>query len=188
MRHLLAFLLIAVPASAQCPDPMRVLYDFASPDAAADWLTVNDGVMGGRSEGGFAVSGDTLVFEGVLNTRGGGFSSVRARPAPLGLGGAEGLAVRYRADGRRYEVAVRTGERAGSIPVSFRAALPPAEGAEWTEACVPWSAFRASAHGRSLPERTLDPTRIRALGLFIGDGVDGPFRLVVDAIWVYGAE
>lgn len=181
-------LLLAATAAAQPASPVPLLFDFTDPDAADRWITVNDGVMGGRSEGGPAFPGETLVFSGVTNTNGGGFSSVRTRPADLGLGDADGLAVRYRADGRQYEVEVHTGERAGSIPVAFRAPLPVVEGEGWHEARVPFTAFRASAHGRPLPERRLDPTRARSVGLFVYDGVSGPFRLEVDWMAAYADE
>lgn len=164
---------------------MRVLFDFTSPDAAERWTTVNDNVMGGTSEGGPAFPGETLVFSGLTNTDGGGFSSIRTRPAPLDLGDADGLAVRYRADGRQYEVEVHTDERTGSIPIAFRAPLPVVEGEEWHEVRVPFSAFRASAHGRPLPDRRLDPARARSIGVFLYDGVSGPFRIEVDRIGAY---
>lgn len=182
---LLVLFCFAVVASAQPTAPMSVLFDFTKSDAADRWMTVNDGVMGGLSEGGPAFDGQTLVFSGVTNTNGGGFSSIRTRPAPMDLGDAEGLAVRYRADGRQYEVEVHTGERAGYIPVAFRAPLPVVEGEGWHEARVPFSAFRASAHGRPLPDRRLDAARAQAIGLFIYDGVSGTFRLEVDWIKAY---
>ena len=181
----LFLLFVTVALSAQPTAPMSILFDFTESDVAARWITVNDGVMGGLSEGGPAFTGQTLVFSGVTNTNGGGFSSIRTRPSDLSLGDADGLVVRYRTDGRQYEVEVHTGERAGSIPVAFRAPLPVVEGEGWREVRVPFSTFRATAHGRSLPDRRLEPARGQSIGLFIYDGVSGPFRLEVDWIGTY---
>jgi monofunctional biosynthetic peptidoglycan transglycosylase len=181
---LLVFLLASATV-AQPSSPVPLPFDFTDPDVADRWTAVNDGVMGGNSEGGPAFTGETLVFSGVTDTDGGGFSSIRTRPADYDLGDADGLAVRYRADGRQYEVEVHTGERAGGIPVTYRAPLPVVEGEDWHEARVPFSSFRASAQGRSLPERRLDPARARAVGLFIYDGKSGPFRLEVDRMAAY---
>lgn len=41
------------------------------------WRTVNDGVMGGQSNGGSNLAGRILTFAGETNTDGGGFSSIR---------------------------------------------------------------------------------------------------------------
>jgi monofunctional biosynthetic peptidoglycan transglycosylase len=186
MLRFAPFLLLALvaAAAAQPTPPMRTLFDFTAPDAAERWTTVNDGVMGGKSRGGPAFPGETLIFSGVTDTDGGGFSSIRTRPADLDLGGADGLAVRYRADGRQYELEVHTGERARGIPIAFRAPLPAVEGEGWHEARVPFSAFRASAHGRAV-DRRLDPARARSVGVFIYDGVSGPFQIEVDRIGAY---
>ena len=185
LRSVPAFLFLVAAATAQPTPPMRTLFDFTSPEAAERWVTVNDDVMGGRSEGGPAFTDETLVFSGATNTDGGGFSSIRTRPSPLDLGEADGLAVRYRADGRQYEVSAHTGERAGFAAVAFRAPLPVVEDDGWHEARVPFSAFRASARGRALPERRLDPARIQSVGVFIYDGVSGPFRIELDRIGAY---
>lgn len=165
---------------------MHRLFSFAAPEAAAGWRVVNDDVMGGRSEGRVDAAGDRLVFAGTTNTDGGGFSSARCPldapglEAPPDLGAFDGLAVRVRGDGRGYELDVRTGERVGRMTVAYRAPLGAPAGA-WHVARVPFGAFRASARGRAL-DRALDPAALCAVGFFLYDGADGPFRLEVD--WI----
>ncbi len=55
MKHkslvLLAFVLTVSPLLADEKD--RMLFTFDKPEAAKPWQTVNDGVMGGRSDGRF---------------------------------------------------------------------------------------------------------------------------------------
>ena len=57
--------LMGVPSMAQAP---RVpLFALASPDAAAGWQPVNDGVMGGVSDGRFRITErQTMEFYGTL--------------------------------------------------------------------------------------------------------------------------
>jgi hypothetical protein len=156
---------------------------------------VNDDVMGGRSEGRVHVEDGRLVFRGATNTDGGGFSSARlpldaADPDAFDpdafdldafdFGACDGLAVRVRGDGRGYELDVRTGERVRGMKVAYRAPLDAPAGA-WHVARVPFDAFRASARGRAL-DRRLPPAALRAVGFFLYDGADGPFRLEVD--WI----
>ena len=82
----------------------RVLFEFATPAASRDWQTVNDGVMGGVSDGRFKINeGKTLEFSGALSLENnGGFASVRSRPKKLGLETGDVLIARLRGDGRDY--------------------------------------------------------------------------------------
>lgn len=61
------------------------LLSFAAPEAAQQWQAVNDGVMGGVSDGRFKITADgTLEFFGTLSLENnGGFASVRTRPMEL---------------------------------------------------------------------------------------------------------
>ena len=49
-------------------DGGRVLFNFDNADAAKQWQSVNDGVMGGRSDGEFKMTADkTMQFFGTLS-------------------------------------------------------------------------------------------------------------------------
>jgi hypothetical protein len=90
--------------SAAADETERMLYDFAAPDADKQWRAVNDGVMGGLSEGKFSISADkTFEFFGNLSLENkGGFASVRTQAKDLGLAKGDLLVVRLRGDGRSY--------------------------------------------------------------------------------------
>ncbi len=62
--------------------PQLPLFAFVSPDAAAGWQAVNDGVMGGVSDGRFRMTErQTLEFYGTLSLENnGGFASVSFCP------------------------------------------------------------------------------------------------------------
>src|SRR6056297_3888272 len=77
-------------------DGGRVLFDFENADAAKQWQTVNDGVMGGRSDGRFRIDEDRkMEFFGTLSLENnGGFVSVRTRPAKLALKKGDTLVIR----------------------------------------------------------------------------------------------
>ncbi|MEM8557875.1 MAG: CIA30 family protein [Bacteroidota bacterium] len=167
---------------------LRLLTDFTEADVAQRWATVNDNVMGGRSVGGPTFTDETVVFAGATNTNGGGFSSIRTRPGDYDLGAYEGIELRFRADGRTYEFEMYTGERAGGIPVVYRASFRATTEGMWETVRLPFTAFRASRFGRPLPSYRLDPARGRYVGLFVYDGQDGPFRLEVDQISAYQTE
>lgn len=160
------------------------LFAFDGTDEA-EWFVVNDGVMGGRSSGFVTVQAGTLRFSGTLVTRGGGFTSVRARRV-IDLTGAAGLELRVRGDGRQYEVEVDDGLRGNRGNLSRRA--PFVAPAEWTLVRVPFSALRDTVFGQAVNAPPIDLARIQGLGLYIADGRDGPFRLDVDFIRTYHAS
>jgi monofunctional biosynthetic peptidoglycan transglycosylase len=141
---------------------------------------VNDNVMGGRSVGGFEVSDGVLVFSGVTNTDGGGFSSIRTRSGDLHLDGFGGLKLRVRGDGRTYTLRVSTGDPAYSYWARF-STRPDA----WQELGIPFSEFWPNRRGRRVDEAPVVPADIRELGILINDKNDGPFRLEVDWIQAY---
>ncbi len=167
----------AVPTPTMVPPADSLtLYDFDGD--SAQWAVVNDGVMGGRSQGYVAIEGGTLRFTGTLVTEGGGFTSARA-PAPS-LEKYDALELRVRGGGRTFEVEVDDGTRRGWRSVSRRAPFETA--AAWRTVRVPFSALRASVFGRRVSADPLDPSAVRAIGLYILDGQDGPFELEVD--WI----
>ncbi|MEM1423858.1 MAG: CIA30 family protein [Planctomycetota bacterium] len=157
---------------------------FDEPDIASRWITVNDGVMGGRSSGGPSFSDGTMVFSGTINTNGGGFSSVRTRGHDWDFAGREGVVIRLRGDGRTYSLDIRTGAGFGRGEVSYRYSFETTDDGEWTEVAAPFSAFRPTWRGRDVTGRVadFDPGAARSLGFSQSDGADGPFRLEID--WI----
>jgi hypothetical protein len=172
----------SVPSPAKVPLPAP-LFSFDRPDEA-EWIVVNDGVMGGRSAGFVTVEEGTLRFTGTLVTQGGGFTSVRARRV-VDLTGAVGIELRVRGSGRQFEVEIDDGLRSYGRTVSRRAVF--ATSAEWTLVRVPFTALRSTIFGQAVNAAPIDLARIRGVGLYMADGQDGPFRLEVDHIRSYGA-
>ena len=183
---LLGSLLLLLPAAAAGEaaaggDP---LIDFANPAEADRWRVVNDGVMGGHSEGRVAFEGDAMTFSGEIVTDGGGFSSVRRSLVPGDLAGATGVTLRVRHGGRGHRLLLRDGTRVSwGGEVMFAAPLPaPAEGepGDWHEVTVSFDDLDASFHGRDASEAgAFDPADANEIGLILSDGVDGPFELSV---------
>jgi len=167
------------------PMPLSItLFDFDSDDRP-EWYVINDGVMGGRSQGYVEVEDGTLRFTGTLVTQGGGFTSIRAERA-ADLEGYDGLELRVRGGGRTFEVEVDDGTRYRGRRVSRRAPFETSD--EWAWVRVPFSALRTTVFGEPVSVPPVDLTEVRGFGLYILDGIDGPFRLEVDAIRAYRAD
>ena len=181
---LIAFLLLATPAaSLATPEPaMTPLFSFEANADEPRWVAVNDGVMGGRSRGGPEVGGGLLRFSGELSlANNGGFSSVRTVGRTYDFSDAEAVVMRVRGDGRRYQLRLATDARFRGITVSYGGDFA-TEAGQWTQVRVALADLRPSAHGFDLQGPPLDPTRVREIGLLIGDKREGPFELEVD--WI----
>ena len=114
-----------------------------------------------------------------VNTRGGGFSSIRSVPVALTLpNSAQGFALSIKGDGRTYVFRVETSEG-----VSYWAEFASSE--EWKIAQVPFDRFKPRRRGRWLRGPELAPAKIVSIGLMIYDGRDGEFSLQVDWIGTY---
>ena len=161
-----------------------MLTDFTASSPDLVWYVVNDNVMGGRSEGGFALDQGKLVFTGRTNTRGGGFSSIRTMPLQLDLSGHEGIRVRVLGDGRRYTWRLTTDASWRGRQVGYWADFDTVDG-EWTTVDIPFSAFIPQFRGSRLDGPPLDTAQITGMGLMIYDKLDGPFRLHLDSVHAY---
>jgi monofunctional biosynthetic peptidoglycan transglycosylase len=150
---------------------------------AEPWSSIDDVVMGGVSDSEMVVEEGTAVFRGELSLeRGGGFCSVRSRPAAHDLSRYAALVVRVRGDGHRYKLRLRTS--AAFDGVSYEASFTPPAGT-WQEIELPLSSFRPVFRGRSVPGAPpLDPARVVTFGLLISDRQAGPFRLEI--AWIGG--
>ncbi|MFM8985894.1 MAG: CIA30 family protein [Planctomycetia bacterium] len=164
------------------------LLDFAGPATADTWQAVNDGVMGGVSDGRFKITEDkTLEFFGTLSLENnGGFASVRTKPTELGIEAGDTLVVRVKGDGREYVVNIYTKSR--RMAFSYRAPLPTKKD-EWTEVEIPLADFIPTAFGRRVQGMgPVAPDQINGLGFMLSDKKPGPFQMQVEWVKVARTE
>lgn len=177
--HLLA---LASLSQAFAETPMTPLLNFDGRPEEPRWLAVNDGVMGGRSQGGPELVDGLLRFAGVLSLENnGGFSSVRTVGQDFDFTDAEALVLRVRGDGRTYQIRLATDARYRGIRVSYGSAFK-TEAGEWIDVRLPWSTFSPSVRGVALSGPPMDRAQIRELGILIGDKREGAFQLEIDSI------
>jgi monofunctional biosynthetic peptidoglycan transglycosylase len=169
-------------------EALQPVLEFAAPDSAQKWQAVNDGVMGGVSDGRFRITGDkTLAFFGTLSLENnGGFASVRTKPAELGIKAGDIIVVRVKGDGREYVLNIYTKSR--RMAFSYRAPLPTTQDA-WTEVRVPLEDFIPTAFGRRVQGMgPVEPDQINGLGFMLSDKKPGKFKLEVEWVKVERAE
>jgi NADH dehydrogenase [ubiquinone] 1 alpha subcomplex assembly factor 1 len=166
----------------------RVLFEFANPAASRDWQTVNDGVMGGISDGRFKITENkTLEFYGSLSLENnGGFASVRSRPKKLGLEAGDAIIARIKGDGREYTFNLYVPRPLTAF--SYRASFKTTAG-EWIEVRIPLDKFVATSFGSIVSNAApMNPSEITSVGLLLSDKKTGLFKLEVEWIKVSKSE
>lgn len=159
------------------------LFLFKDPSSASQWQAVNDGVMGGRSDGRFRVTDDGhMKFFGNLSlANNGGFASVRSRGRQLGLQAGDEIVIRVKGDGRKYTFNLYTPDR--RMAFSYRLEFKTLDG-QWSESRLPLKQFTATSFGRQIPNMVLNPAAVSGVGILLGDKKEGPFQLEIESIKV----
>jgi len=178
--------LLCAPLSASEADNLDTLsltgFTADSPDFG--WYVQNDNVMGGRSEGGFAIASEELSFSGNTNTNGGGFSSIRTQPLELDLSAYTGIRVKVKADGRRYTWGIQTDALWRGRRINYWADFDTL--ADQTMVIdIPFVNFLPQFRGFKLDGPELDTGQIAEFSLYQYDKTDGPFALRLISVEAY---
>lgn len=161
----------------------RLLFSFDKPGSTEGWQTVNDGVMGGRSDGRFKINDSkNMEFFGTLSLENnGGFASVRARGSNLSLKKEDVIVLRVKGDGRDYKFNVYDQPNLNGF--SYRQSFKTKKN-KWIEVELPVKNFVATWRGRIFPDQKFDPSNVAGLGFLLGDKKAGPFKLEIEWIKV----
>ena len=181
------FALAALFSNSPLSAAEKNIASFETEESLKSWTSVNDGVMGGVSKGGFKrTEQGTLLFTGDLSLENrGGFASIRMKPSALGLDGMSALVVKAKGDGRTYWVDLRVNDQMSAS--SYRAYLPTTAG-EWQETRIPLADFKLQAFGRDLPLKAVNAAKVASVGFTLADKKAGPFSLEIEVVKAAGGE
>lgn len=183
-KILVLLLLILLGSFVMAEEKPPNLFDFTGADAAKDWQSVNDGVMGGISEGKFRITDKkTMEFFGTLSLENnGGFASVRTKARKLGMEKGDTVVAKVRGDGREYMLNLYLNKP--MIAFSYRAPVQTKKD-EWIEVKIQLDKFEATSFGRVVKDAgTVKPEDVNSLGFMLSDKKAGPFRLEVESVRV----
>ena len=155
----------------------RLIFNFNTPESGKTWVSVNDNVMGGISEGKFKITQDkTLFFSGSLSLENnGGFASIRCIPAQLGLKKNDSIYFEAKGDGREYTMNLYTNKRLTAF--SYRQSFQ-TKNNQWVEISLPLEKFIATSFGKVISKaEPIDPNDIESIGFMIGDKKPGAFQV-----------
>ena len=168
----------------------QLLFAFTRADSAMEWQSVNDGVMGGVSEGKFKTTErkKTLEFFGKLSLENnGGFASVRQqRPKSLGWRKATRWSPKSVATGGIIHLNLHIGEPLTAF--SYRATVQ-AKKNEWIEVKVPLGQVRGDLVRQGLEDAgPVNPKEVNAVGFMLSDKKAGAFKMEIESIKVERLE
>jgi len=170
---------IKVPNSVHNELECIIIDDFTDGLSQLRWFNVNDGVMGGLSQGEGILEGGSLVHTGLINTNGGGFSSIRTQLPAEYLVGYSRLQIRLNTFGRQY--AVNFGD-SRYRSVSHQASIPKVNTSSWQEVFIDFDNTIPTNFGFRVNAESFLASAINDLSLILNDGIDGPFRMELD--WI----
>ena len=147
-----------------------------------DWYVVNDGVMGGLSQGTIALKETSILFTGTVSLENnGGFSSLRSPFSSYDLSKYQTVVITYRSSGMNFAFNLATSKR-WFDPV-YRTSLIDTNN-QWTTLEVSLTDFKEVVIGRAtgnrLKEDQLD--QIIRLGFITNEKKASPFSLEVASI------
>ena len=139
------------------------------------WNIVNDTVMGGRSSSRWSKNSSALSFEGFLSLENnGGFASVRHDLDNINLSNTDGIFIKVKGDGRKYQFRIRSqASRWANYSQEFKTKKDTVQ-----SFFLPYKDFKPSWRGRSVRNvPTLTGKDVRGIGFLLGDKVQGKFKL-----------
>jgi hypothetical protein len=155
------------------------IVDFGRERAVSDWIVVNDGVMGGLSQGRFYLNHEQKgIFEGHVSLENnGGFSMVRHRFTEKSVGDYSMIRLKVKGDGKRYQFRVKTDYNDRHSYVQFFET-----DGDWQTIEIDLSSLYPAFRGRKMAMPNYPGEAMEEIAILIGNKKDEDFRLEIDSI------
>ena len=157
----------------------KVLYDFSENSTLRYWSVVDDGVMGGLSQGSLRINYEGYgVFSGYVSLQNnGGFSSIRFRPKNTKIEKFKFITIRLFGDNKYYQLRVKSDYYDRHV---YSKRFFAANG--WQDIVIPLEDMEPSFRGRKLRMNKFDKNTITEVGFLVGNKVAENFTLIIDTI------
>jgi len=156
-----------------------ILYDFHHNDELKDWYVVNDGVMGGLSEGALSINAEGhALFQGFVSLDNyGGFTSIRTSFKAKDISEYTTIKLRIKGDGKNYQFRVKSDfDQRHSYITTF------ATTGEWETVDIALGDLYPSFRGRELNMPNFPGDRISEISILIANKKEERFALLIDQI------
>jgi len=156
-----------------------ILFDFSNTVNLDAWYVVDDGVMGGRSQGSLATNYDGHgVFEGRISVENnGGFSSLRHTFQKKDIKDFANFAIRLKGDGKNYQFRGKSSSRQRfSYITEFKTT------GAWQTIRISMSDMYPSFRGYKIDAPNYTGEFVSEIAFLIGNKKAESFKLVIDTI------
>lgn len=162
-------------------DNTLLITDFKNKGDISDWYVVDDGVMGGLSQGTFTStdSGNALYTGTVRTENNGGFSSVRYGFETKDVSKYEFVTLRVKGDGKSYQFRIKEDRsQRYSYITSFTTS------GEWETIKLPLAMFYPSFRGNQLNKPNFSAEVMEEIAILIGNKTKESFALEIEKIYL----
>lgn len=174
MRYFTLLFLFVTTMNAQ------TIFNFTKDASLSNWYIVNDGVMGGRSQGTITVNQEGHgLFSGQISLdNNGGFSSVRYRLAqPMHIEDATQVVLKIKGDGKSYQFRVRDDyQKRYSYIQAFETS------GDWQTITINLAEMYPSFRGRRLDMPNFEASALEEITILIGNKKREGFALQIASI------
>lgn len=157
----------------------NMIYDFNKNSSPRDWRIIDDGVMGGLSQGKFSINADGHgVFAGTVSLENnGGFSSVRYQTEKIKVTNDSKVLIRLKGDGKEYQFRIKDQVNSYySYITTFKTS------GEWETISIKLSDLYPSFRGQNLNLPNFKSDAFEEIVFLVGNKKNESFQLVVDKI------
>lgn len=143
-----------------------------------DWWTVNDGVMGGLSEGTIRMNNQKAVFKGTVSTENnGGFSMVRGALNKMDVDSYSHFVLFIKGDGKEYQFRTKSNaSQRHSYVCSFKTT------GQWQEVIIPFDKLQARFRGREVNLPNFEGESLSEIAFLIGNKKNESFEFQIASI------
>ena len=158
-----------------------LIYDFTSESTLENWWIVNDGVMGGLSEGEMYIDEEGhAVFTGKVRLENnGGFTSIRYDIDTKNIENKTFATIRLKGDGKRYQFRVKT-DRDDWFSYIYHFETS----GDWETIRIPLAEMKPSFRGRELERPNYPVEQLSEITFLIANKKAESFRLEMDQIMI----
>ncbi len=155
------------------------LFQFSEQADLSAWRIVNDGVMGGLSEGKISLNENGHgVFTGFVSLENnGGFTMIQHAFKPVEVAEFNSLEIRLKGDGKKYQVRVKS-----SPSQYYNYSHLVSTTGDWQTIRIPFSEFLPQFRGRKLSKAPYPGEQMGEVAILIGNKQAESFRLEIEKI------
>ncbi len=159
----------------------QLIFDFNADSDMTNWYVVDDGVMGGLSQGQFRLNAEGHgEFSGDVSLdNNGGFSSIRFYSETLDLRGKTKFVLRVKGDGKGYQFRSKKNSKH-----YYSYVYKMQTSGDWETIEVPFAKMYPSFRGRTLDGENFNDGQLQEIGILVGNKKEESFRLLIDKIEV----